>query len=547
MDDESYNDFYNDDAWFRSFEGRIADRIQKLEAAGPPTETTAFLQQSLTDTKNERNRRTALLNRHEERAVKEQLQKLRDGVKFMFDSDFSIRDDQVIAISRQAILKDLFFALLNEQSSKIKKVHFNFVGVKIVDPAAVEQFQSMDLVSTTTAIGQTIGSFPALETIVVVLKGSAGPHMEFTLTRVVLGCRQVKRLVMQPISGAPEAFAIFSNYIQYHANLEVVEIVDIDGNVQDTAFDSLVRPLAFLRKLTTLTIDFQDLFEFDSKNAEVLRSVLEVETLTKATLNNFGTDEDEEATDIICAALENSNLTHLTATNWCFAESKCAALAQALTSSKLIELSFSYWGPNILEFYNALGLGLAAPASRLQILHFEYVWVHAECATALLQHAPLWRLQCFHLKIGSFDWTEEFTAALTLYVATTKYLHRLVLHCATFARDNLMVPAPFLVAVGSGNGRLDELEIVDDAGKPVSENWALLLKKHCLSNLNRHRRRAGHMFDAAMWAETAGIRGAALVKGLCTVDASARFAFLSRDECRCRRTLLEELKHAVVP
>ncbi|GKY90822.1 hypothetical protein MPSEU_000055000 [Mayamaea pseudoterrestris] len=553
-DDDSDDEYYYDETYLRRNEKKLSNYIQRVTGATPPTAGSQlkFLTGLLQD--NKQRRATAWIH-HVERLLKDGLRKLADGVKIPVSinddyrysnlSDFLFTNELLIILTRQPHLKERFLAALREQSTKMTTfaVTFdnvlNLIGKKL---AALTIPHSMDLIVMTTAIGQILGSFPHLETMLVLFNGAADQRTCIINAQVVLGCRQVKRLVLQPTYFRPESLAIFSDYIQGHPCLEDVEIAGCGEEFEphEDIFEYLIRPLAFVKQLKAIKINCRWI-EINLHEAEIIRNVLKVETLLKADLQVF--DLNEEAIDTICTGLAESNLKKLTAAEWTYPEHRCASVVQALTSSKLVELSFN---DDSSATCNALSLKLTSSACCLEILRVGIT--SAGYLAALLQHGLQWSVPCLHLVFDdSFVWTEDCEIAFALYVANNSHLRRLILTCTDFHRHgSRMAGMPILEAFGSGVGRLDELEIVDGDGKSIGNDWALTLKKHAGSNLNRHRRRAGAMFAAAMQAESAGIRRAALVKGLFTVNASARFAFLSNNELMCRRVLLEEMELAMV-
>ena len=239
-----------------------------------------------------------------------------------------------------------------------------------------------------------------------------------------------------------------------------------------------------------------------------------------------------------------SHLKHLTAIDWTFPGDQGPALAEALTSSELVELSFnsSSCSP---AFYDALGRGLAEQvASPLATLHIKNrhsrgAADYTESLVSLFQHALNWKIRCLHLDLSHLAWSDDFETFFSRFIASNKNLQWLFLHnCHEFDHGTQMITGLVMKAFSWGVGSLDILEIINGVDEPDDSAWALTLKKRVASNLNRHRRLSGALFQSACKSKRAASRQCILLKALVSVDDSARFSFLSANEWRCREVLL---------
>ena len=354
-----------------------------------------------------------------------------------------------------------------------------------------------DIFMNAVVLGQTLNSLPSLETVIVSLEVSDVARRAMPLAPVVLACHNAKRFLFRlQAEEHPENVEVFSTFIQGHPNLEHVEISEYE-DLPESIRNILLGSLASLTKLKSveLAIPLRTL-----NDTEGFRSMLQVQTLATATLDDCTLVED--TVESVCSSLAASHLKHLVADDWSFPQDQGPALANALTSTKLVELSFNS-GSCSPAFYDALGRGLAVHAdSSLRKLHimnrYQPNSVYKESLRSLLQHGANWQIHCLHLDLDEFARTADFEMVFSRFIASNKHLQRLVLYTGhRFDHGLQITKSPVSEAFSAGSGSLDVLQIVYRVNMPIDASWALTLKKLVASNLNRHRRLSGALFQRA--------------------------------------------------
>ncbi|GKY92506.1 hypothetical protein MPSEU_000220900 [Mayamaea pseudoterrestris] len=479
----------------------------------------------------------------QEKEMDVRLSKLQSKIKTSFfpyeDADFLIDMPQIIALTHASDLQESFFRSLQENSTNLKCVAFD-----ITDSTHLEVPESlvprdndrmhMTLIPLCTKLGRILASIPTIEEVIVRINDFCRALDSNALLAIIQECQRVKHLTLSLPMHHNTILPGFDSYLRGLRYLETVRIPCLSNNDRPVAIVRILMSLAVSSTLQCLKLNMC-LRELTASRAYALRRVLLLETMIRIELSHMYM-HTEEAADIICTAVSESNLTELCFEKCKVPPTRSVALANALILSGAAKLTVEFISRD-LSFYDAFGRGLAA--SHRGNLEFLSIRLSYDELLAFLQHSSDFKIrglrQSAHWYEGHFS--EAVELAFAQYIVANQYLRHLTLSCHQAC---CFASAPILEAFCTGAGSLDTVEFFDPLnGEPFDAEWALTIQKYVSCNLNRHRRLSGHLFDACAVAATVSGRRANFAKAMAAVNASACYKFLSENEYSCRDVLLE--------
>jgi hypothetical protein len=471
--------------------------------------------------------------------------------------DFIIDYDLlVLASCRTGMRRYLLEALPQFEEKSIRELRFEF-GSYFTASSDPTNFPSQRLiVASAVMIGKVLGSLPWLQALSVRAAGT-DPSGSEVLATVIGHCHQVKKITMclgdHEQSAVLGALRSLASALRMHPSLEAVEIECCEGFAD---IRELIPALSTMEKLTTLTIhSHPQVFEITTvADAILLAQLLGTPSLTNVCLlSKFRFGGPEEAFNRFCNGLATSNVTKLRVPLQ-IPKDRGAAMAQALVSSKLVELEL-WTDESCPDFFPAFGSGLRH-ASTLQVL--SLLDVHrTEDLAAMLQDAPGWHLTSLTLKLHGCLWTESVEQSLSDYISRNLTLQTLIVDWKSpdpdpdphFGWFDLFVediaalhpppPSPtiasdmLLQAAGFGSGSLDKVKFTGH----FDWGWVTQMQQRVVLNCNRQKRLHGADFEAIASGETGRLRRLLMAQALVTLDVRTCFGFLRDNEQTCRDIL----------
>ncbi|GKY96382.1 hypothetical protein MPSEU_000597800 [Mayamaea pseudoterrestris] len=421
------------------------------------------------------------------------------------------------------------------------------------------------IIKAAIEIGQVACCLPMLEEGIVQLYDSPSQNPAIAFAHILPYCLNLKKLAMD-VTGIfhvvqwederIESLQIFANALKGNSTVEEVAFhsTEVIGPLV-----AALRPLLSLPRLRKLTVNALDVKKYFDDNvvnflhdgshvivstvegAAVLGSGLMVKTLTSATMNQLAF-MTEEATDIFCEGLRNSNVQRFQALALTIPESKGSSLAEAIVGSKILALDLEcHAGLSSVEFFMGLNNGLRdSPSVVVEDLTVTFdacgnlpALQATNCILALLQDSSSWRLCKLTLALKAEHWNDNVELALAQMIAATTHLRNLKVTCAQGAAKEPR--NALLEAISAGTGCIDEI----DFSGILTSNGLAMIEKATLYNVNRLKRIHGPSFELARQETDADARRTKLAQALAPLDSVARFALLRGDCYGCRDMILE--------
>ncbi|GKZ01275.1 hypothetical protein MPSEU_001078500 [Mayamaea pseudoterrestris] len=367
---------------------------------------------------------------------------------------------------------------------------------------------------TTKHIGTVFGE--TLKSVTFRLKVPHAPNAAMLCANLVRYCNQIKEVTMNfkylPGNWRPHLATVqaATDALRGHPSIEKYIITCVDSSeLVATLFEPLpsmprLKYISMVRSHPDdISIRFPIAFTLEYEAAS-LRNALLVKTLTNVSLQCL-TFASSEATDIFCDGMAKSSFTTFRAMSLGFPKDKGVAVAQAICSSKIEDLSFSCHagGYPSVDFFVTLGRGISPS---LKVLRLTVCGSEPEAPQsdpldvlilAFMQHAPRWNVRKLTVEINSDSWTEQVEESFARYIATSDCLRKLC-----------VVPSEgFLTAVRTGKGALEDIKVgiftFDSMGT---------IRKHVRWNVNRLERVHGPAFEAMLHASNGASRALTLDK-----------------------------------
>ena len=448
--------------------------------------------------------------------------------------DFEFTMSQMIIVTCESELRESLFESLRENDSNILAVRVIIDDTTNNLPQGLGRPPESSLISTATMLGQVLGSLSALQSLQIMINETIGPTSSLVLATVALGCRQVKKLVIRSTQAEAETLQFFVTYLQRHPTLQAIQILD---DTPDDQLFTLVRALPSLKRLEEVNMTW-DFPVHTVEAAELLRDVLTMDSI-KFVEVNYLTLATEAASRVACAAIAASPMQTLDAYEWSCPVGEMAVLAKALTDSKLNNLFLA--ADMTSDFYATLGRGLKEATVADTIQEIQLGHISHDGLLALLANAHHLKLRELGFCVVDDQWTIEVDHGIAQLLANNDYLQSFAVSChGTVGRPPIR-SAEILDAVRSGSGSLDQIDLEPISDNPFDHDWVQNVQAGVASNLNRHRRIHGPMFQQLSTAQTREGRCGTLTKSFAAVDNSTRFAFLRGNEWDCREILIQEL------